>query len=136
MSQPPWSAGANYQLDERQAFDAMVFFVETFWERSGRPEDELAQFVTMVGRTEADTQDPAHWHDWLDAVRRAIAGTEPLPAASAEETLLAAEDFQRRLNEAMSAASVVRLSRYLTADDLLLLHRLIDLARARLAPGQ
>jgi hypothetical protein len=65
-------------LDERQAYDAMRFFLTAYWERGGRKDDDVAQLLRWTDREAvwADSQpfDPAMWNDWLEAVRRATSG--------------------------------------------------------------
>lgn len=58
-------------LNERQAFEAMRYFIEQYWERGGRSSDDLA---VLLGELSTDVfeggrpADPAQWQDWLAAV--------------------------------------------------------------------
>lgn len=69
------SGGAEFVLDEREAFAVMSLFVNRFAERAG---DDLATLVTDI-RVMGDgvTWDPAAWADWLDCVRDVKAGGGP-----------------------------------------------------------
>ena len=60
-----------YTLDEREAFEAMTLFLETFYDR-GHSDDSDVAMVLWTTHIEADgsTADPAAWHDWLEAVRQ------------------------------------------------------------------
>jgi hypothetical protein len=69
------SDGAVPPLDERQAFEAMRYFLEAYWERTGKQPDErltsvLSDIDTAVW-TDGSPGDPATWDDWLEAVRAA-----------------------------------------------------------------
>jgi hypothetical protein len=58
-------------LNERQAFDAMRYFLERYWERGGRSSDDLAVLLGELSTdvfTDDAPSDPAQWHDWLVAV--------------------------------------------------------------------
>ena len=58
-------------LSTHQAFAAMQRYLTAYWERSGRPDDELALALSAMDRTvwrDGRTADPASWSDWLDAV--------------------------------------------------------------------
>jgi hypothetical protein len=64
---------ANSQLDVSTGFDAMLLFLEAYWERGGRASDDLAVLLGGLQRLESDGRplDPAMWSDWLEAVDRA-----------------------------------------------------------------
>lgn len=59
-------------LDEKQAYDAMTRFLETYWERSGKASDDLATLLGSLNRNlwaDGVPADPAMWEDWIAAVR-------------------------------------------------------------------
>jgi hypothetical protein len=59
------------RLTEQQAYDAMFRFLDTYWERTGRP-DELGALLGSMSReiwTDHEPADPAMWEDWVDAVK-------------------------------------------------------------------
>lgn len=64
-------------LSEREAFDAMRNYLQSYWERFRE-----ARIADVLGDTQpaflADTvtADPAAWEDWTKAVRKVIAKTE------------------------------------------------------------
>jgi hypothetical protein len=61
-----------YQLDERQAFDAMRHFLQAYEERGGEVTG-IALLLVFLDINEAnETVDPALWHDWLDAIEATV----------------------------------------------------------------
>ena len=70
----------NYPGDEaprlsvRDAFDAVRYFLEAYWERGLRSSDDIGALLSsMNGEMTSDggPLDAAQWADWLDAVRKA-----------------------------------------------------------------
>ena len=64
----------------KDAYLAMYYFVREYWERGGRRDGSVTLLLNALGpapngeREEAiRTDDPAFWHDWLAAVKRARA---------------------------------------------------------------
>ena len=54
------------------AFDAMRAFLEAYWERGSKSDDELAILLGSLNRSGAfgGPLDPAMWQDWKDAVAK------------------------------------------------------------------
>jgi hypothetical protein len=73
-------------LTEEEAFEAMRHFLIAFWERGGSNHDsDVAELLRWTERDDwagGPTFDPAQWHDWLAAVRKAEAGRRHLDAGS------------------------------------------------------
>jgi hypothetical protein len=68
------------RLSLPEAYLAMYYFVEAYWERGGRADGILTMLVHDLGPladpTSPDTletTDPAFWSDWVAAVKRALA---------------------------------------------------------------
>ena len=61
-----------YQLDEREAFQAMTLFVNQFTERAG--DDLLTLLSDITIRPDRGSFDPAAWTDWLRCVQAVKAG--------------------------------------------------------------
>jgi hypothetical protein len=62
------------QLDERDAFNAMFRFLESYWEQVGRP-DELGNLLGSLNTELAGDGMPADrgmWEEWLEAVDAAM----------------------------------------------------------------
>ena len=58
-------------LTERQAFDAMVMFLEQFYERTDS--DDVGGLLSdLMINVDNQTADPAAWQDWLNCVQRVI----------------------------------------------------------------
>lgn len=58
-------------LDEKQAFEAMRYFLNAYWERGGRPVGDLGGLLGDIGSglwEDGTPNDPAQWTDWLDAI--------------------------------------------------------------------
>ena len=67
-----WSDSDLKSLSPIEAYDAMSFFLEAYWNRGKRGSDDIAALLSSVGRnTDADLPpiDIAQWHDWLEAVK-------------------------------------------------------------------
>jgi len=58
-------------LTTDEAYQAMLAFLEAYWQRGGATSSDIALLLTMVHRVEEGiTTDPAQWDDWLDAVAK------------------------------------------------------------------
>ncbi|MFK4384195.1 hypothetical protein [Bradyrhizobium sp. USDA 223] len=58
-------------LDELQAYDAMVEFLDAYWRRDGMHSDDIAMLLGGLSRstlTDKFPSDPAMWEDWMTAV--------------------------------------------------------------------
>ena len=70
-------------LTEKEAFESMRYFLTAFWQRGGsHPESDLVDLLSWTGQgvwKDGGTNDPAQWHDWLDAVRAVKAGERAKP---------------------------------------------------------
>ena len=63
-----------FQMDEREAFTAMAWFLNRFAERAG---DDLLTLLGDISLTPSGgTFDPAAWDDWLSCVRDVKAGNK------------------------------------------------------------
>ena len=62
------------QSDEKitlaEAYDAMRIFLETFWRRLDKPQEEIAFLLAGLKWADGAPVDPAMWQDWLAAVQR------------------------------------------------------------------
>jgi hypothetical protein len=58
------------QIDVSVAYDAMLVFLEAYWERGDRKSDDIAVLLGGLQRLERDgvPVDQAMWNDWLEAV--------------------------------------------------------------------
>ena len=63
-------------ISVQDAYVAMFYFVEAYWERGGRAEGSVTLLSHDLGPTKDPqddsalwTNDPAFWNDWLTAVR-------------------------------------------------------------------
>jgi hypothetical protein len=61
-------------LTEKQAFEAMVKFLEGFFIRTGS-DDVGALLGDLQFLADSHTADPAAWNDWLDCIEK-VKGTE------------------------------------------------------------
>lgn len=60
------------KLTERQAFEAMVLFLEDFYKRT--QSDEVGGLLSDLLISEGGTTaDPAAWEDWMESVRKVLA---------------------------------------------------------------
>ena len=73
----PFPPSPPRQLDELQAYDAMLAFIHAYWERGLKSSDDIA---TLLGSMERGAlwangmpNDPAFWRDWTEAVDKALA---------------------------------------------------------------
>jgi hypothetical protein len=61
---------ARYALTELEAFNVMRAFLEAYWQRGLRESDDLAVLLgQLMLLPDGMTADPAHWDDWLAAIR-------------------------------------------------------------------
>jgi hypothetical protein len=62
-----------YKMSEREAFKAMILFLNQYAEQAG---DDL---LTLLGDTSLDehgnTFDPAAWEDWMRCVEQVLSAT-------------------------------------------------------------
>lgn len=57
------------QLTDRQAFEAMVLFLEQFYDRT--QSDDIAGLLSdLMIAADNQTADPAAWQDWLSCVEK------------------------------------------------------------------
>jgi len=60
---------AERGLTEREAYEAMLAFLDAYWKRGQKRSDELA---TLLGSAAMNSDgaplDPALWSDWVNAV--------------------------------------------------------------------
>lgn len=61
-------------MTTEHAFAAMRIFLETYWERGGRSDTQIADLLSSIQGAPGATADPAQWGDWLSAVREARGG--------------------------------------------------------------
>ena len=67
------------ELSIREAYECMQHFLESYWERGGRSDDQIAILLGgMPLQRDGISSDPAMMADWLDAVR-AVTGKGPAP---------------------------------------------------------
>jgi hypothetical protein len=52
-----------------EGFDAMRLFLETVWERQGKPPEDIAFILGGSRWADGSPADPMIWQDWLMAVR-------------------------------------------------------------------
>jgi len=124
-----WEADVAQRLTLVEAFDAMEEFVRAFWKRSLEPDDTLGYFVDIVHRYPGGAADPAHWHDWLEAVARAKARSfGPGRSANLHEAVLRGDGLLERLRAAIASEPAGR-HHSLTWEDAQLLFSLLELAR-------
>jgi hypothetical protein len=58
-------------LTERKAFEAMVLFLEGFYERT--QSDEVGGLLSdLIMLEDGTTADPAAWDDWMECVRKVL----------------------------------------------------------------
>ncbi|MBF2049629.1 MAG: hypothetical protein EDM05_043410 [Leptolyngbya sp. IPPAS B-1204] len=63
------------KLTEKQAFEAMVLFLEGFYQRTQA--DEIGGLLSDLLMAEnGTTADPAAWQDWMDCVQRVLAAKQ------------------------------------------------------------
>ena len=61
--------GINMTLNENQAFQAMVLFLEEYYER-GKSDDIAMLLSSLILLEDGSTADPAMWGDWLQSLRK------------------------------------------------------------------
>lgn len=62
------------KLSDRQAFEAMVLFLEGFYERT--QSDEVGGLLSdLMASADGETADPAAWSDWIECVQKVLAST-------------------------------------------------------------
>ena len=67
------------ELSIREAYECMFHFLDSYWERGGKLDDQIAILLGgMPLRPDGLSADPAMMSDWLDAVR-AVTGKGPAP---------------------------------------------------------
>ena len=55
-------------LTTDQAYQAMTSFLEAYWVRGGRTDDQIAILLGGMAGGQGETADPAMWSDWVEAV--------------------------------------------------------------------
>jgi hypothetical protein len=73
MSKSQYPGDEMPRLTTHEAFDAMRYFLEAFWERGARSSEGVGFLLSaMDGSMTRDGGpiDSAQWSDWLDAVRK------------------------------------------------------------------
>jgi len=61
--------GINMTLNENQAFQAMVLFLEEYYKR-GKSDDIAMLLSSLILLEDGSTADPAMWGDWLQSIRK------------------------------------------------------------------
>jgi hypothetical protein len=64
--------GGEHKLTDREAYLAMLEFLQDYWERGGCRADDLAVLLGSAAINNADgiSMDPALWSEWLEAVAK------------------------------------------------------------------
>lgn len=55
-------------LTTDQAYQAMAAFLEAYWIRVGRTDDQIAIILGGMAGGQGETADSAMWSDWVEAV--------------------------------------------------------------------
>ncbi|MBD0344400.1 MAG: hypothetical protein ICV63_06110 [Coleofasciculus sp. Co-bin14] len=63
------------KLTERKAFEAMVLFLEGFYERT-QSDDVGGLLSDLMMLEDGTTADPAAWEDWIECVQKALVVTQ------------------------------------------------------------
>jgi hypothetical protein len=64
------------KLTEKQAFEAMVLFLEGFYQRT--QSDEVGGLLSDLLMAErGTTADPAAWQDWMNCVQKVLTAKQP-----------------------------------------------------------
>ena len=61
-------------LTEKQAYDAMILFLDAWWQEGGKKSDDIAGLLGDMHPglwADRSPNDPAMWSSWLDAIERA-----------------------------------------------------------------
>jgi hypothetical protein len=60
-----------YTLDEKEALEAMGYFLRAYYDRGHHKESDLPLVMHSIEiLSDGITADPAAWDDWLDAIRK------------------------------------------------------------------
>jgi hypothetical protein len=76
VSEHDYPGDETPSLSARQAFNALRYFLEAYWERGLRSSDDIAVLLGSINgemTRDGGPLDIAQWHDWLDAIRKAKA---------------------------------------------------------------
>jgi hypothetical protein len=55
-------------LTTDQAYQAMRAFLEAYWARGGRTDEQIAILISGMTGGAGETADPAMWGDWIEAI--------------------------------------------------------------------
>lgn len=67
------------ELSIREAYECMFRFLDSYWERGGKADDQIAILLGgMALSSDGIPMDPAMMSDWLQSVR-AVTGKGPSP---------------------------------------------------------
>jgi len=55
-------------LTTDQAYQAMIAFLDAYWNRGGRTDDQIAILLGGMAGGRGHTADPAMWGDWIKAI--------------------------------------------------------------------
>ena len=64
----------NDSLTATEAFSAMLIFLDRYYERGACKSEDIGALLSGLSQTiwaDGATNDPAQWHDWLEAVQAA-----------------------------------------------------------------
>ena len=56
-------------LNEKQAFQAMVLFLEEYYRR-GKSDDIAMLLSSLIMLEDGSTADPAMWSDWIQSINK------------------------------------------------------------------
>lgn len=57
-------------LTEKEAYMAMLSFLNSYWERNGQPGELGSLLGSMVLLEDGSPADPAMWDDWIDEISK------------------------------------------------------------------
>ena len=57
-------------LTEKEAYMAMLSFLNSYWERNGQPGELGSLLGSMVMLEDGSPADPAMWGDWIDEISK------------------------------------------------------------------
>lgn len=60
-------------LTTDHAYQAMIAFLEAYWNRGGRADDQIAILLGGMIGGQGNTADPAMWGDWITAIEATTA---------------------------------------------------------------